>query len=212
VQNNNTRFAETAEGADILACDPYPIPNVSLRYVADATAAAVRSVAGMKPVWTILDQYGDKRPSLQELRCMAYLAIIAGANGLGVYAWDDRPDKKRGWYTREHPDDEAVLRSVIKELKGIERILLVPSSEARMRFDPPNGALHAAIKVANGTTYLFVASDSRKEEEAVLSVDGLSAAAGVSCAGPAGASKLRFERGRASVKLSPLYAEVFEIK
>ena len=39
VQNNFTRLQETAQGADILGCDPYPIPNVSLRSVADATRA-----------------------------------------------------------------------------------------------------------------------------------------------------------------------------
>ncbi|MBI4915346.1 MAG: hypothetical protein HY825_05810 [Acidobacteria bacterium] len=212
VQNNPTRFAETAEGADILAADSYPIPNVSLRDVAFRTAAAARAVAGLKPVWTILGQYGDNRPSLQELRCMAYLAVISGANGLGIYAWDERPDKKRGWYTKEHPEDEAVLRSVIQELKVLEKILLVPNTKQRTHFEPPNVALHAAVKGANGKTYLFVASDSRKQEEAVLSVEGLSVAEGVSCAGQEGGDTLHFERGRASLRLPPLHAGVYEIR
>lgn len=212
VQNNVTRFAETAKGADILACDSYPIPRVSLRDVADRTAAAVRSVAGMKPVWTILGQYGSKRPNLQELRCMAYLAIISGANGLGVYAWDERPDKKRGWYTKDHPRDEAVLRSVIQELKGIANILIVPNADRETRFDPPNSALHAAVKVVNGRTCLFVASDSRNEERAVLSVSGVSTADGVPLARLAATERLHFERGRVALRFSPLYAEAFEIR
>ena len=212
VQNNATRFAETAEGADILAADSYPIPRVSLRDVADRTAAAVRSVSGLKPVWTILPQYGSKRPSLEELRCMAYLAIISGANGLGIYAWDERPKKTKGWYTKEHPRDAAVLRSVIQELKSLEKILIAPNTEEQARFDPPNGALHATIKLTNGKTYLFVASDSRKEEEAVLSVDGLPGSEGVPLSGRAGARRVRFERGRVALTLPPLFAEVFEIQ
>ena len=212
VQNNATRFAETAEGADILAADSYPIPRLSLRDVADRTAAAVRSVSGLKPVWTILPQYGDKRPSLKELRCMAYLAIVSGANGLGIYAWDERPKKTKGWYTKEHPRDAAVLRSVIQELKSLEKVLIAPNTEERARFDPQNSALHTAIKLTNGKTYVFVASDSRKEEESVLSVEGLPGSEGVPLSGRAGARRLRFERGRVALTLPPLFAEVFEIQ
>ena len=61
-QNNISRYAETAEGLDILAPDSYPVPNTPLRDVAYRTSAASMAVAGMKPVWTILGQYGNSKP------------------------------------------------------------------------------------------------------------------------------------------------------
>jgi len=80
-QNNGHRYNESAEGCDIFLIDPYPLPNVSLRSVYDATRKAVATVNNEKPVWTVLDFYhhgtSDKRPTLQELRCMAYEALIA---------------------------------------------------------------------------------------------------------------------------------------
>ena len=42
VQNNYSRLQDTAMGADVLGVDPYPVPNVSLRAVPDATKAAAR--------------------------------------------------------------------------------------------------------------------------------------------------------------------------
>lgn len=210
-QNNETRFAETAEGADILACDPYPLPNVSLRHVADATKAAVRAVAGLKPVWTILDQYGDKRPSIEELRSMAYLAVISGANGLGIYAWDDRLDKKSGWYTKEHPQDVEVLRTVMRELKSLEPILLIPNSGKRAVFSPRNNALHASIKEAEGKTYLFIASDSRRKTEGELTVEGMTDSTGNCLFDECSQKNIRLRRGAVFIKLPPLGVAVYEI-
>ncbi len=211
-QNNSSRFAETAEGADIFACDPYPLPNVSLRAVADHTAAAVKAVAGKKPVWTILDQYGEKKPDLQELRCMAYLAVISGANGIGIYAWDDRPDKKTGWYTKEHPEDEKVLRSVIFDLKNLENVLLIPNSDRKIEFFPCNRALHAAIKEVGIKKYLFVASDSRKEEEGELSIEGITDADVISLSNETVQRTIRIKEGKLSLKFPPLGTVLYEIK
>ena len=212
VQNNTTRFAETAEGADILAADAYPIPNVSLRDVSDRTAAAVRAVGGMKPVWTILPQYGRKLPTLQEMRCMAYLAVIAGANGLGVYAWDDRPKKADGWYTKQHPSDVAVLRALIHELKSLEDILLEPNSDRPVRFFPENEALHGCIKTVGGKSYLLVASDSRRRERASMLIMGFRARVANPLRNTAPGESISLGDERARVDFEPLYAEVFELR
>jgi len=212
VQNNITRFDETAEGADILACDPYPIPNVSLRYVADATKAAAKAVAGLKPVWTILDQYEEKRPSKKELRCMAYLALIAGAQGIGVYAWDDRPGKKKGWYVKEHHSDLQNLHSVITELRSLQDVLIQPNTADRPTFTKANPALHAAIKCVNGRSYLLLANDSRQQETATLALPGIKRAIGRPLMPVNESPSLQFDNGRTSVVLPSLFSGVFEIK
>jgi len=211
-QNNTSRFAQTAEGADIIAPDSYPVPKTSLRDVVFRTSAASRAVAGLKPVWTILGQYENSRPNLQELRCMAYLAIISGANGIGMYAWDDRKGKKTGWYTKEHPEDEKVLRSVIQELRSLEKILLIPNSERKTSFSPRTSALHAAVKETAGKKYLFIASDSRREEEGILSVEGITDAVGISLSPETVGSTVRIKEGKLSLKFPPLDAVLYEIQ
>lgn len=211
-QNNASRFAETAQGADILACDPYPLPRISLRYVADQTRAAVAAVAGLKPVWTILDQYEGKRPDLRELRAMAYLAVISGANGIGIYAWDERRDRKTGWYTKEHPEDRQVLKSVVQELKKLETILIEPNAARKAHFSPANSALHAALKESGGKTYLFVANDSRKKEAGDLSVEGFASSSGVCLSDVGTCRDIQFRNGKAAFSLPPLGTAVYEIR
>jgi hypothetical protein len=213
VQNNLTRMSESAEGTDIIGCDPYPIPRVSLRAVSYATDATVRAVAGIKPVWTVVCQYkyahDDKRPSLQELRCMFRLAIISGANGLGVYAWDDRAKDGTGWYTKNDPEAVNILRQAVGELVRLNDILVIPNAPRKLSISPANPALHAAVKEADGKMYLFVANDARQAQEGALRIDGLTQAQATPLDG---ANPLTFAAGQATLKLPPLGVGLYEIK
>lgn len=215
VQNNASRFRETAEGCDILGCDSYPIPNVSLRAVADATRAAVKAVYGRKPVWTVLPAYswgGDnKLPSLEELRCMVYLAVCEGANGLGIYAWDDRPKKKDGYYMRNHPETIEVVTAVMGEVKSLETILVAPNLPGAAGFSPRNSSLHASIKQVGAKRYLFLANDSRQEEAGTLVLRDVGSATARPILEGGFSQKLEFKDGKVAVRLPCYCAAVFEL-
>jgi hypothetical protein len=213
VQNNLTRMSETAEGTDIIGCDPYPIPRVSLRAVSYATEATVRAVAGLKPVWTVLPQYtlrrDDKRPTLQQLRCMFHLAIISGANGLGVYAWDMRHKDGTGWYTKKDPEAVKILRQAVGEMVKLNDVLLIPNSARKVSFSPANPALHAAVKEGNGKMFLFVANDSRQAETGTIHIAGLADAQAGSLEG---GKAIGLHGGEATMTLPPLGVEAYQIK
>ncbi|MEN9576425.1 MAG: hypothetical protein RL514_4280 [Verrucomicrobiota bacterium] len=217
IQNNYSRLQETAQGADIIGTDPYPIPNVSLRAVVDATQAALRSVSSHKPVWTVIPQYASKIPTRAELRCMAWLAVISGANGVGFFDWDERlkdPQTKamKGWYTREHPEQMENLRVVVQELHALEHVLLAPNTERQPTIQPANPALHAVVKEANGQRYLLIASDSRRAEETTLKFVGV-ADATARCLGDGGTnSPLHISNGEVKLRLPPLGAAVYELQ
>ncbi len=207
IQNNYSRLQDTAPSCDILATDPYPVPNVSLRGVCDATESSIRAVAGKKPVWTIIPQYLGKVPTREELRCVAWLAIASGSNGLGFFDWDERTrDPKtgalKGWYTREHPDQIEDLRSVLKELRALEPVLLAPKAMQQPTMKPANPALHALLKEADGKRYLVVASDSRRAEETAF--EGIGSKAKDLLGG-----EVVIVEGR--IKMLPLGVAVFEI-
>jgi len=179
-QNNSSRYNETAAACDIFAIDPYPIPNVSLRFVYDMTARAVAAVDNERPVWVILDQYNigasDKRPTLQELRCMAYEAFIAGASGLGIYSWEE---PSGNWTLEDNASDLAILTEFMEEMTGkvTENLLMVPNRlELPVTFSGQSdaNALHGAIKVYDGDTYLFIANDSRESQTTTVSAAHLS--------------------------------------
>lgn len=211
VQNNYSRLQDTAPGADILATDPYPVPNVSLRAVADATQACIRATSGRKPVWTVIPQYLGKIPSREELRCMAWLAIASGANGLGFFDWDERTRDSRssplkGWYTREHPDQVADLRSVVSELRGAESILLVPNAVYQPKIVNP--ALHVIVKEAQGKRWLIVASDSRRKEAGVIEFPEAFDALGKRLGSD---GELRIVGGKAELETPPLGAGIYEM-
>jgi hypothetical protein len=210
VTNMTFHTQKVAEVADIVGVDPYPIPNVSLRAVADHTRYASEASHGLKPVFTAIPQYRGKQPTVEELRCMAYLAVASGANGLGIYAWDDRQAiTKKGWYTKENPEDLKVLQTVIAELSGMQDVLVIPNSTRKMAFAPVNQALHAAFKESGNESYLMIVNDSRVTEEATLSVDGLQSADGVSTRDAN--DKLAIRGGKVLVQLPPLGAKLFKL-
>ncbi len=212
VQNNYSRLQDTAPAADILATDPYPVPNVSLRAVVDATQSSIRAVAGNKPVWTVLPQYGAKIPTREELRCMVWLAIASDANGLGFFTWDERlKDPKtgelKGWFTKEHPEQIEDLHMVLKEVHAFEALLLTPNAVTQPTAAPGNPAIHALLKESDGKRWLIAANDSRCAEEVVLKV------AGTEARGQMGErAMIRFSKDELALKLPPLGVAVYELK
>lgn len=214
VQNNYSRLQDTAPAADILATDPYPVPNVSLRAVADATHSSIRAVAGRKPVWTVLPQYGGKVPTREELRCMAWIAIASGANGLGFFAWDERardPETGalKGWFTPEHPEQIEDLRAVLKELRSLEPVLLAPPAAQQPAMQPANPALHVLIKEADGKRWLILANDSRRAEEAEFPLPGAREGKLQSLIG--GAPDLMIRDGKAAIQMPPLGVAAYQL-
>lgn len=214
VQNNYSRLQDTAPACDILATDPYPIPNVSLRGVVDATQASIRAVAGRKPVWTVLPQYGAKIPTREELRCMVWLAIASGANGLGIFAWDERlrdpaTGELKGWFTPGHDEQIADLRAVLGEVRRFEPMLLA-KSQPQPSFTKPNPALHVLIKEADGKRWLIAANDSRRAEDATFKVDGVSSAKRLDDQASS-STTISFADGSTALHMEPLGVAVWEL-
>lgn len=209
--NRGDHVPRVAEVGDIVGVDPYPLPNISLRSVADRTKLAVKSTDGLKPVLTVIPQYDWQLPTLQELRCMAYLAIGSGANALGIYAWDDRNGKTlKGWYTKESPKDLKVLSDFMSEINQIkDSVLLIPNSSRNMTFTPQNQALHATLKEGEKDTYLLLVNDSRAAQEATLSIDGLQNADGADVFGSA--DKVAIRSGKLHVQLPPLGVGLYKL-
>jgi hypothetical protein len=214
VVNNTMHMKNAGPICDIMGCDPYPIPNVSLRNVSDMTESSSKSTFGLKPVWTVLPAYESKLPTLAELRCMTALAICAGTNGIGIYSWDDRLQRKGKWvgyHMPQYPETIKIVSTLIHELLKIEQILVEPNIPDAVSVNPEQLALHAAVKKSGGKQYLFLANDSRKEQAGTITLKS----------GKTGTAKpisifgydkpIKFTAGKCQISLPAIAAGVFEL-
>ena len=54
---------------------------------------------------------------------MTVIAIASGANGLGIYSWDERTKKDREKYhASERPEIVRLLTTFVKEVRALEPI------------------------------------------------------------------------------------------
>ena len=163
--NNFNRL--TGLDNDIMGVDPFPMPNVSLRMVSDAVKAGLAATNGNKPVVCFLPHYSGKTPNLEELKCMAWLSVIAGAWGIGVFEWDHRsPFTPTGYYAGANPTHVYNLGTVFREVRSWDWLLTAKTT----LYDSGNIAVHASTKTALGKTYLLVANDSRQAEVGLVKV------------------------------------------
>ncbi len=213
VQCASMHMKNTAPSCDIVGCDPYPVPNVSLRAVAGLTRNAIGASFGFKPVWTILGCYKPKIPTLQELRCMTVLAITAGTNGLGIYAWDERSKRQpNAYHTTDHPEIVAMLKTFLADIRSLETVLVEPNLKHQVSDRTQQPAIHASLKKANGKTYLFLANDQRCEEKALLTLPDSKFTQAVPLKEFGFKGTLKFDNGKCDAALPPLTSGVFELK
>jgi len=147
----DARFNDTF---DVLMPDPYPIRaqgSQPLRSVAEAVRAARRTVRDEKPVWPVLQWYkyeGGRFPNAEELRCMAFLAVAAGAKGLTWYSfYHGYKDNAAGW-----PDVARIGR----ELRSVEDIVLAPYADVRLQVEPPDAPVECMLKRTEGKLHFVL--------------------------------------------------------
>jgi Beta-galactosidase/beta-glucuronidase len=88
-------FEKTGNDTDVLVTDSYPLSKSTsdISTVSEYVAGAKAAVSN-KPVWTILQTFCvppnyPYLPTIDEVRNMAYQAIIEGSQGLGYYSMND---------------------------------------------------------------------------------------------------------------------------
>ncbi len=160
---------------DILAVDPYPIPN-SVVMVSDWMKRAQEAVAGIKPIWIIpqlhnWDAYKDKTkgrgPTPEEERNMVYQGLIWGAKGVIYYPWDDGPTGLI--------HDPVLMEAVGKinsELEMIGPRLLECRHEIVAQNEGDLAGLYAAVYRSGQDTYVIAANVLSEDRDYEVPVPG----------------------------------------
>jgi len=111
LDNGAATLLKLQRAADILWIDPYPGfargggPREPLGMVQQAVADVREGLSSHKPVWVAPQAFSyaewdkareatEREPNLVEIRCMNYLALLGGADGIIPFAWA---------YTQRHP-------------------------------------------------------------------------------------------------------------
>ena len=220
-QNNWQRYRETAACTDVFVIDPYCYGDTMMRFVYDATRAAVRETDGLKPIETIVANYGEAadRPDYDELRTMSYRAVVGGANMLAYYAWDEGDEPGGPQDTSLMPQAIDDYRRLLSELRSLEWALSVPNTEPGPAIEParPRG-FFACAKKARGNdprTCLIIASDLYRTTTRTIVFPPAAGKKAVLLFGPGREGELTRElvfdgEGRAQVTIPPLSTLVFE--
>lgn len=148
-----------APATDILMVDPYPIPRMPITWLSDSLEQAKKWAQG-KPVWAVIQAFDwsaspledDSRswgrdPTYEEERCLSYLAVVHGAQGLFYYTFEGG-----GYRIKEHPRHWAEVQQVVSELRSIYPLLLAPFDSTN-KFKTDHSQIHWAVKrVGKGET------------------------------------------------------------
>ena len=152
---------------DIIGADPYPIRgvNADVEAAAHATDKMFSFNQGYKPVWMVIQAFGwgkdSPEPTPEELRCMTYLAVTEGANGIFWFTW--RPNEKSGEMLHQSDKLREALLQTASELRDISPILLSIEKVPEIKVQPREH-IHALLKLHNGHLYLIVANGKREKQ------------------------------------------------
>lgn len=155
------KFAIYKDTADVLVHDLYAIPKANVKDIPNNIMDLRKQTNGEKPIWFTVQAFDWKHyewngpslmPTYDQKRCLAYLAIIAGAKGIIFFSYENEthsnaPDKA--------PEQWEELSSISRQLDTLLPVLKQPFSETTIAFD---GELYMASTIYDGCTYLFCAN------------------------------------------------------
>lgn len=152
--------------ADILSDLCRPVPRLPLVSVAQYSDAVVEGAAG-KPGWMVLQMMsgsgpgGERHPTMTEVRCMTYLAVVHGISGVIYKAFHYGE-----WWVTDKPAYWAQWSDLTTELRCLTPYLVAPPANGRVKAEINEGsrepgaggytALHYSLRQTEGCYFLIV--------------------------------------------------------
>lgn len=150
---------------DVVCVDPYPLPGHGLTQVAEWSDSARETTQDVKPLWIVLQAFanaGKREPTPAEETCMAYLALIHGARGLGYFSF--KPLYIPLW--------QAIGR-LNREIAELSPVLFAPDAGRSVSVSPERTPVHCRRKEHAGKTYLIAVNSVNSAAEVEFALPGL---------------------------------------
>ncbi len=130
------RASDYGDAVDVLMVDTYPIPRRPMTWLSDSIDESSGSMSDKgKQVWAVIQAFGwsyfrdspilknAKNPTLEEERCLTYLAIVHGAKGILYYTY------RGGKYEiKDFPEHWNDVKKIASELNILSPVLTVPDA------------------------------------------------------------------------------------
>lgn len=188
-----SEFRAYADTTDVFLVDPYVCFKDSqpdMTQVADWVDQARRAVGDSKPVWIVPQCFAHplgpgsyRMPTIEEQRCMTYLALVHGAKGIlwfvytGFCIHSDEVARKTGlpsgqaaWVFRGtipacYPLRWDGITRIAREVKELAPLLLAPDPEQTQSVTEGGDAVHCVLK-GQGAERLLLAVNTRNRQAA----------------------------------------------
>lgn len=162
------RYEELVKVLDVSAPYLYPLPHQPVRSVGEALARANAASGGRKPLLPVLQLFvwkpEDRYPSPAELKCMAYLSLIHGADGIGYYSYNYVTGKTGTNIAREQPELWRSVKPLNAEVKQIGEFLFDSTPDPAVRVTGRAAAVEWRAATKGDSTVLLLANTSSESQ------------------------------------------------
>ena len=172
-------YASYAGACDIFAIDVYPVPLKPLTALSDALALAGKTVKYKKPVWAVLQAYGNfaagrRAPTPLELRCMTYMSIAHDVKGILWFTWW-APEMK-GTLKQQAPELFKEVLKLTGELKSLEPVLTSSPVKQNFKVKAGNQKPLCILKQFDSVRYLFAVNPYPDKIQVRITIPGMRSA------------------------------------
>jgi hypothetical protein len=116
-------YEDLVAAIDVSAPYLYPVPYQPVASVGEAVARARKATGGKKPLLPILQLFAwDEKaryPTVAELRCMTYLALVEGASGIGYYSYGHVTGHPKKTIAEVQPELWKSVKQLNKEIADL---------------------------------------------------------------------------------------------
>lgn len=164
--NHPEDYPEYVRGADLVCFDIYPVthnhPDVAgkLDWVGRGVARLVKWAGPDRPVWACIEcsriRSDGEGPTPEQIRAMAWLALIRGARGLVYFVHEWKPRFREASLLGE-PERLRAVTELNREIRGWAPVLNSPTLSGKLgvRSSDGDGELAIRIHSGNGATWVF---------------------------------------------------------
>jgi hypothetical protein len=162
------KYDDLVRAIDVAAPYLYPVPYQPVSTVGDAVARAKAATQGRKPVLPILQIFTwtekDRYPTPAELKCMVYLSLIEGANGIGYYSYNSVTGKPKTTIAQAQPELWQSLQGLNAEVAKIGQFMMdaKPNADVSLAEKAEGVKLRAANREGKGMLLVANATGEAK--------------------------------------------------
>ena len=172
------KFAQYAQTAQVIMHDSYPLPNRSIDEVWPNLAKLKETVGLDTPTVAVLQAFDWKSydwrmqdghaPTLQELRCMAWQAIVANVSGILFFCYHNEAHSNRAC---DNPEGWAALSTVAGELQSLTPALLAPPAD-QMQCRTDDCGVAVTFRAVGDEIWIIATNPQPDSRRAVFALSG----------------------------------------